>query len=145
MMRYVKDHVFTNVDRASIVVALEASMRLLEHRVGEYSWRLPRSAPIEGSRGRFQLARVLSCYVPLTLLERPKAGFAIPIGDWIHGSLFEWATNLLSEQSLATRGPLDCAPTQCMYAKNLSGHRDWRYPLRAFLILQTWHKRWAQT
>ena len=119
-------------------------MPLLDHRVVEYSWRLPRSALIQGSKGKILLRRVLSRYVPQALVERPKAGFAIPIGDWIRGPLSEWAADLLSEQSLAAHGLFDGGVIRRMFAEHQRGRRDSQYPLWTILMFQAWYKRWAE-
>jgi asparagine synthase (glutamine-hydrolysing) len=143
MMHYLPDDILTKVDRASMAVSLEARVPLLDHRVVEYSWRLPRSALIDGSKGKIILRRILHKYVPKTLVERPKAGFAIPIGDWIRGPLSGWAADLLSESSLAKSGLFNVAEIRRVFAEHQTGIRDWQYPLWTILMFQAWHNRWA--
>ena len=127
MMQYLPDDILTKVDRASMAVSLEVRVPLLDHRVVEFSWRLPRSALIHGRRGKQILRNVLHRYVPPALVERPKAGFAVPIGDWIRGPLAGWASDLLSRPSLAASGLLNSNFIEQRFAEHQSGRRDWSH------------------
>jgi asparagine synthase (glutamine-hydrolysing) len=143
MMQYLPDDILTKVDRASMAASLEARVPLLDHRVVEYSWRLPRASLGNASQGKRILRQVLKRHVPAALFERPKQGFGIPIGQWLHGPLSEWAAELLSEQALKASGLFDIVYVRQRFHEHQSGRRNWQYALWTVLMFQTWFRRWA--
>jgi asparagine synthase (glutamine-hydrolysing) len=78
--------------------------------------------------------------VPKQLVERPKTGFAIPIGSWLKGPLRPWAEELLSEKRLAAGGLLNPAPIRARWREHLEGRRNWHSPLWTVLMFQAWRE-----
>jgi len=51
-----------------------------------FATRLPMNMKIQDGQGKWALRQLLYKYVPREIIERPKAGFAIPIGLWLRGA-----------------------------------------------------------
>lgn len=138
LKHYLPDDILTKVDRASMGVSLEARVPLLDHRVVEFALSLPLHAKIFQGQGKKILRDILYQYVPKKLVERPKMGFAIPIGEWLKGPLKKWSEALLSVDRLKKEGYLNADHVQKLWKEHLSGKRDWCSILWAILMFEMW-------
>lgn len=137
---YLPDDILAKVDRASMAVSLEARVPLLDHRVVEFAWRLPMEMKVHQGQGKHILREILYQYVPKKLIERPKMGFGVPVGEWIRGDLRDWAESLLSENSLDASGLLEKGLITQHWKEHLSKQKDWQYRLWPILMFQAWHQ-----
>lgn len=135
---YMPNDILTKVDRASMAVSLEARVPLIDHRIVEFSWRLPHSYKVKNGSGKHILKEVLYQYVPKELLDRPKMGFSIPIGQWLRGPLKDWAEDLLTTDALTATDVFNPPYVRKIWLQHQSLQVNWEYHLWDIINLQAW-------
>lgn len=137
-MSYMPDDILTKVDRASMAVSLETRVPFLDHHVAAVAARVPIEQKIVGSSTKHVLRQVLYRHAPRAMFERPKAGFAMPVGQWLRGPLRGWAEDLLDPVRMRQEGYLDPAPIQLRWHRHLAGTAEDTPALWAVLMFQAW-------
>lgn len=131
---YLPDDILVKVDRASMANSLETRAPLLDHRIVEFAFHLQNDFKLRGGAGKHILRKVLYRKIPKKIVDRPKMGFSIPLGEWLRGDLRYWAETLL----LTTRDNQDFFDQYSigkMWKSHLEGEKDYTEQLWAILSL----------
>ena len=137
-LNYLTDDILCKVDRAAMGNSLETRVPFLDHKIVELAWRMPLEMKINPSEGKSILRNILYKHVPKKLIERPKAGFSIPLGDWLKGPLKEWAEVLLESSRIDKEGYLNSNYVNQLWVEHLTGKRDETFKIWSILMFQSW-------
>ena len=137
---YLPDDLLAKVDRASMAVSLEVRVPILDYRLVEFSWRLPRQMKIRDGESKWLLRQVLYRQVPRPLVDRPKVGFSVPVAQWLRRDLRSWAEGHFMAPD--PHGVLDTAELRKMWRRFDEGHTELALGLWAVLMLRAWMERW---
>ncbi len=135
---YLSDDLLVKLDRAAMASSLETRAPMLDVRLVEFAWSLPLAAKIGGGRGKLILRQVLDRYLPTALVDRPKAGFSVPLGSWLRGPLKEWAEELLNPKLLKSQNFFNVDEISRKWSEHLSNKRDWSSQIWCILMFQAW-------
>jgi asparagine synthase (glutamine-hydrolysing) len=137
-LSYLTDDILCKVDRASMSVGLETRVPMLDYRLVELAWKLPLNMKIRNGQSKWILKELLYRHVPKKMIDRPKAGFSIPLDQWLRGPLRDWAEDLLDEQKLKSHENIDPTLIISGWKQHLSGSKDWSKSLWNILMFLSW-------
>lgn len=136
VLGYLPNDILTKVDRAAMAASLETRVPLLDRAVAEFALTLPSN--LKRSDGAFKstLRDLLYQYVPRQLIDRPKKGFGIPLGEWLRGGLRPWAEPLVNQVDEL----FEPAKVRELWDEHLSGRRDWSPVLWRIIMFRAWRE-----
>jgi asparagine synthase (glutamine-hydrolysing) len=138
---YLADCLMPKVDVATMAHGLEARAPLLDQEVMRFALALPDDWLLDRTGGKQILRAVLARYLPLSLFERPKQGFSVPLRSWFIGGMRHMAAALPTSERLMQTGWFEPAGLQLVVREHMDGLRDHSQRLFSLLILDEWLKQ----
>jgi asparagine synthase (glutamine-hydrolysing) len=135
---FLHDDILTKVDRASMAVSLEARSPILDHRVVELAFRLPRDLMQKDGAGKWPLRQILHRHVPAEHFDRPKRGFSVPVGFWLRGPLKAWAQERLDANRIREAGFFDPRALGKVWDRHQAGSNRWANALWTVVMFEAW-------
>ena len=72
-------------DQMSMAASIESRVPFLDHKLVEFTARLPERMKIRGGITKYILRESMKGILPESILTRPKMGFPVPVGAWFRG------------------------------------------------------------
>jgi asparagine synthase (glutamine-hydrolysing) len=101
---YLPNDILTKVDRMSMAHSIEAREPLLDHKLVEFAATIPPEMKLKGKTTKYIFKKAMEGILPAEILDRPKRGFAIPLGHWFRGGLGLYVRDLLLSRKSIERG-----------------------------------------
>jgi asparagine synthase (glutamine-hydrolysing) len=104
LKNYLPLDILAKVDRMSMAHSLEVRVPLLDHKLVEFAATIPPELKLRGNMRKYIFKRAVRGVLPEEIIDRPKRGFAIPLGKWFRGRLGDFVRDLLLSDTARQRG-----------------------------------------
>lgn len=138
---YLPNDLLVKTDRATMAVSLETRVPMLDPDLARFAWSLPPNLKRRNGVSKWVLRQLAKRYLPGPLVDRPKMGFGVPIGEWLRGPIRPWAEDVLASPSLSGGGLLHPTQVRGLWEEHLAGRVDRGHAMWAVLSLVAWHDR----
>lgn len=143
---YLPDDIHCKMDRASMMNSLETRSPFMDYNVVELALALPERYKLKGQNGKRILKDIAWGEIPRELLDRPKAGFEVPIDDWMREELKEQLIEFSRKSYLIDQGIFNSIETQRIIDEYLNNEVNTKRGQRintiiwAFFVFQMWYE-----
>ena len=134
---YLPLDILPKVDRMSMAHSIEARPVLLDHQLVEFAARVPPDLRMKGTTTKYLFKRAMRGVLPDRVIDRPKRGFAIPLGQWFRTDWAAYVRDLLLSKTCRERGLMRPAYLERLIALNDAG-RDMSMQLWALSSFELW-------
>jgi len=139
---YLLDDILQKVDRATMSASLEGREPFLDHAVIEWAATLPDDYKYHNGIKKYILREIVHQYIPAPMMERPKMGFAIPIGSWMMNELSTYLHHYINEELITQQGIFNWEYVKQLKNDFLSGKKEYDTKVWYILMFQMWYNKW---
>lgn len=139
---YMVDDILVKVDRATMSTGLEGREPLLDQRIIEFVAQLPSELKYKKGNKKYLLKKIAHKYIPRELLDRPKAGFGLPVYEWLKTDLKHLLYEYINEEQLSQHEFINAKNAIVLRDEFLNGKQKNETQIWLLLIFQMWWNRW---
>ncbi|MDE3059220.1 MAG: asparagine synthase (glutamine-hydrolyzing) [Bacteroidota bacterium] len=132
------------VDKVSMATSVEARVPFLDHRMVEYSMRIPAEFKIKGGITKYILKKAVEGIIPRNIIYRKKQGFAAPMSEWLRNEWSSFAEEKLLNSQLLREGYFNKTYLHSLFERHKATKVDAGQYLWNLLNLTLWHEYWIE-
>jgi len=134
------EHNLNYSDKASMAASIESRPPLTDHLLVEFMFNLKPELRIKKNKQKYLLKKVSEKYLPIEIVNRPKAPFGSPLRSWIRGPLAEMVDDYLSMDSLRRRNLYEPSYVEKLIKYDRNGREDNSHIIWTLLTNEIWFK-----
>ncbi|MGB7202907.1 MAG: asparagine synthase (glutamine-hydrolyzing) [Pyrinomonadaceae bacterium] len=127
-------------DQMSMAASIESRVPFLDHKLVEFAARMPREMKLRGATTKWILREAMKGILPVEILERPKMGFPVPVGNWFRGRFKHIVDEFVLSERVIKREIFDSEFLHKLVAEHNAGeNHDER--LWSLVNFEIWQRR----
>jgi asparagine synthase (glutamine-hydrolysing) len=130
----------TLVDRFNMVHSVECRCPLADHRLMEFTSKLPDKLKIKNGDARYIYKKALKRLLPDQMINRGKEGLIMPVYDEILGEKYRWARQVLCDEKIREYNIFDSSKINSFLDGKERDSNPYQYAQKVWnlVVLQTW-------
>ncbi|OQW37442.1 MAG: hypothetical protein A4E19_13645 [Nitrospira sp. SG-bin1] len=127
-------------DQMSMAASIESRVPFLDHKLVEFSTRLPINMKLRGATTKYVLRKAMTGIVPEQILRRTKMGFPVPVGDWLRGGFRSVVDEYVLSDRVRARGLFNHDFVRTLVSRHYAGenHTERMWML---INMEVWFRR----
>jgi asparagine synthase (glutamine-hydrolysing) len=137
---YIPECLNVKVDIASMACGLEVRSPFLDHKLVEFCASVPSGLKIKRTEQKYILKQAFQEELPAEIVRRGKAGFGLPLAQWLRNDLRALAEDTLLSPNSCISGLFRPEKIRMMLDEHATGKRNWHVQVWRLLVLENWLK-----
>jgi asparagine synthase (glutamine-hydrolysing) len=138
---WLPENLLLKADKMTMATGVELRVPFLDHKLVEFTATLRDSLKIRDGKGKWILRRVMGNDLPLSILQRPKKGFAIPTASWLRFEMRDFIRDTLLARDSACLTYLDRKAVSDVIERNERGKFTGFQEIWSLIVFEQWHRQ----
>jgi len=127
-------------DQMSMAASIESRVPFLDHKLVEFSARLPDEWKLSGWTTKRVLREAMKGLLPASIMNRRKMGFPVPFSAWTRGGWNDVVRDVLLDRRSRERGIIEPTAVERLLADHAAGSTDGGDRLWSLFNLELWFR-----
>lgn len=142
---WLPDNLLDRGDRMTMGASIEGRVPFLDHDLVELAFKMPDRMKIRGRHRKWVIKQIALKYLPERIVNRPKAGFVVPLSQWFRGNLREYCYDIILSKGNLPEHLISLNKARSILDRHCSGHKDYYLQIWTLLGLALWHRTCLNT